>query len=99
MSFINEPTIVLSLFMAVNIHTMIPHALNISQFAEYIETIKTLYEVDDDFKALCDDYTKSKTSFEEFRDKSLETKQMKLEYKRLFRELEKEILDYVAKRK
>ena len=85
--------------MAINIHTMIPKALNISPFAEYIETIKTLYEVDDDFKALCDDYTKSKTSFEEFKDRTLETKQMKLEYKRLSRELEKEILDYLAKRK
>jgi hypothetical protein len=85
--------------MAVNIHTMIPHALNISQFAEFSETIKMLYEVDEDFKTLCDDYTRSKTSFEEFKDRSLETKQMKLEYKRLSRDLEKEILDYVTKRK
>ena len=95
----NKATIVFYYFMAVNIHTMIPKALNISQFAEYIETIKKLYEVDDDFKILCDDYMKSKTSFEEFRDKSLETKQMKLEYKRLSRDLEKEILEYVMKRK
>ena len=85
--------------MGVNIHTMIPNTLNISQFAEYIETIKMLYEVDEDFKTLCDDYSRSKTSFEEFKDKSLETKQMKLEYKRLSRDLEKEILEYVAKRK
>ena len=78
---------------------MIPHTLNISQFAEYIETIKMLYEVDEDFKTLCDDYARSKTSFEEFKDKSLETKKMKLEYKRLSRDLEKEILEYVVKRK
>jgi hypothetical protein len=78
---------------------LIPKALNVSQFAEYIETIKVLYQVDEDFKLLCDDYNRSKLTFEEFKDKSLETNQMKREYKSLFRDLEKEILDYVAKRK
>ncbi|HTE23311.1 hypothetical protein [Flavitalea sp.] len=77
---------------------MIPKALNTSQFAEYIETIKMLYKVDDDFKTLCDDYLTSKTSLEKFKEKSVEDKQRELEYKRLSLDLEKEILEYVIKR-
>jgi hypothetical protein len=77
---------------------MIPQALNTAQFAQYMETIKMLYRVDDDFKTLCDDYLLSKTSLEEFKEKTLEDKQRELEYKRLSRELEKEILEYVTKR-
>ena len=77
---------------------MIPPALNNSRFAEYIETIKMLYKVDDDFKTLCDDYMTSKTSLEEFHEKAMQDKQMELEYKRLYRDLEKEILEYVARR-
>lgn len=78
---------------------MIPRALNISQFAEYMETIKMLYQVDEDFKILCDDYLTSKTSFEQFKEKTEEDKLLKQEYKQLSRNLEKEILQYVSKRK
>ena len=77
---------------------MIPHALNTSQFAKYIETIKLLYNVDDDFKTLCDDYLSSKTSLEKFKERFVEDKQRELEYKRLSVELEKEIIEYVTKR-
>ena len=84
--------------MAANIHTMIPRALNISPFAEYIETIKMFYQVDDDFKTLCDDYLTSKNGFEKFKEKSEEDKRLEQEYKRLSRDLEKEILEYVIKR-
>jgi hypothetical protein len=77
---------------------MIPQALNTAQFAQYIETIKMLYHVDDDFKTLCDDYLISKTSLEEFKERSIEDRQRELEYKRLSRELEKEIVEYVTKR-
>ena len=78
---------------------MIPHDLNISKFAEYLDTIKMLYEVDDDFKSLCDDYLDSKKNFEKFKDQSFETKQLKQEFKHLSQNLEKEILEYVLKRK
>ena len=78
---------------------MLPHDLNISKFAEYLDTIKMLYEVDDDFKTLCDDYLDSKKNFEKFKDQSFETKQLKQEFKRLSQNLEKEILEYVVKRK
>ncbi|MHA4845697.1 hypothetical protein ACX0G7_16095 [Flavitalea antarctica] len=77
---------------------MIPQALNTAQFAKYKETIEMLYQVDDDFRTLCDDYLTSKMGLEEFKEKSIEDRQRELEYKRLSRELEKEIVEYVTKR-
>jgi len=78
---------------------MIPNDLNISSFAEYMDTIKTLYEIDDDFKTLCNDYLISLKNFEKFKVKSTEDKKMKHEYKNLSHDLEKEILEYVIKRR
>ena len=75
----------------------IPPALDIDEFAEYKEVINRLYLIDDDFRALCDDYSMSKTHIEKFDVKSLEDKQRKIEYQQLSLELEKEILDYVNK--
>jgi len=77
---------------------MIPQALNTLQFAKYMEAIKMLYKVDDDFKTLCDDYLISKTSLEKIKEKSVEDKQRELEYRRLALDLEKEIIEYVTKR-
>ena len=95
---VKDGTIVFLIVMAVNINTTLPISLNISRFAEYVETIKMLYQVDDDFKNLCDDYLISKKSLEKFRKKSLENRQQALEYQRLSRELENEMLEYVIKR-
>ena len=75
----------------------IPPALDIDEFAEYREVINRLYLIDDDFRALCDDYSMSKMHIETFNAKSLEDKQRKIEYQQLSLELEKEILDYVNK--
>ena len=75
----------------------IPPALDIEEFAEYKEVINRLYLIDDDFKALCDDYSMSKMHIEKINAKSLEDKQRKIEYQQLSLELEKEILDYVNK--
>ena len=75
----------------------IPPALDIDEFAEYKEVINRLYLIDDDFRALCDDYSMSKTHIEKIIVKSLEDKQRKIEYQQLSLELEKEILDYVTK--
>lgn len=75
----------------------IPPALDIDEFAEYKEVINRLYLIDDDFRALCDDYSMSKTHIEKLNVKSLEDKQRKIEYQQLSLELEKEILDYVNK--
>jgi len=75
----------------------LPPALNIAEFAEYKEVINRLYLIDDDFRALCDDFSMSKTHLEKFNAHSLEDKQRKIEYQQLTLELEKEILDYVNK--
>jgi len=83
--------------MNANTNNMIPPGLNIAQFAEYIETIKMLYRVDDDFKTLCDDYVTSKMKMEKSTGKPLEERRNELEYEQLSRDLEKEILDYVSK--
>ena len=77
---------------------MIPRALNISQFVEFKETIEMLYQIDEDFRTLCDDYLLSKESFERFKEKSIEDQQLELEYRRLSGNLEKEILEYIQKR-
>ncbi len=74
-----------------------PPALDIDEFAEYKEVINKLYLIDEDFRALCDDYSMSKTQIEKLSVKSLEDKQRKIEYQQLSLELEKEILDYVNK--
>lgn len=75
----------------------IPKALHTEKFAEYLEAIKELYKVDEDFKALCDDYNTSKMNIEKFKDRSLEDKRRELEYKDLTQDLEKEILEYITK--
>ena len=75
----------------------IPPALDIDEFAEYKEAINRLYLIDDDFRALCDDYSMSKMHIEKWNVKSLEVKQRQIEYQQLSLELEKEILDYVNK--
>ena len=76
---------------------MIPPALNIPQFADYLETIKMLYRMDDDFKTLCDDYNTSRMNMEKFKELAMEENESAFEYKQLSRDLEKEILDYVNK--
>lgn len=77
---------------------MVPRALNSKKFAEYIETIQILYLVDDDFKAICDDYATSKTGMEKYHQKTQEDSRYKEEYESLSLELEKEILRYLKNR-
>ena len=75
----------------------LPPSLDTDQFADYKEAITRLYFIDDDFRALCDDYSITKMHIETTNAKSLEDKQRKIEYQHLSLELEKEILDYVNK--
>ena len=83
------------LLIADNFDLMIPPDFKIPPFAEYLETIKMLYRVDDDFKTLCDDYVTSKANEEKLKSFELADKQSENEYRQLSRDLEKEILDYV----
>jgi hypothetical protein len=74
---------------------VIPDALNVGKFAAYQESIRILYIVDDDFRIMCNDYCISKIYIEKCQEKILENAKSKEEYENLFRELEKEILNYI----
>jgi hypothetical protein len=50
----------------------LPNELHNAKFAEYIESIKIMYLVDDRFKMVCDDYCISKINAEKFRKKTRE---------------------------
>ena len=71
--------------------------MNIASFAEYMETIKALYDVDDDFKTLCDDYVTCKVKVEVYKRKSLDNLRSELEFQQMSFDLEKEIIEYVKR--
>ena len=75
----------------------IPQALNIIPFAEHMETIKTLYMSDADFKTLWDDYCTSKIESEKLRWRLLNDIRSELEYEELSLALEKEIAEYLRR--
>jgi hypothetical protein len=55
--------------------------------------------IDEDFKALCDDYITSKINMKKYRDRLQEDVELKSEYEDLSMELEKEIIRYLDKMK
>lgn len=75
----------------------LPKELYNSKFAEYIESIKIMYLVDDRFKVICDEYCESKLNSEKFEKKIKKNFQNKLKHENLSKELEEEILFYLVK--
>jgi len=75
----------------------LPDELYNAKFAEYIESIKIMYLVDDRFKTICDDYCTSKINTEKYKKKFEKDFRHKLEYENLSKELEEEILFYIVK--
>lgn len=75
----------------------IPEKLYSEQLFNYQESIKVLYLIDDDFKSMCDDYCCSKINVEKYRIKMQEDFHLKVEYENLAKELEQEIVEYIAK--
>jgi hypothetical protein len=76
----------------------IPESLrNTELFSKYQGSINALYETDEDFRTLCDDYVASKTNMEKYNGRLKEDVQRKLEYENLTIELEKEIFRYIKK--
>jgi hypothetical protein len=73
----------------------IQEVLTNKKFAGYVETIKHLYIIDDDFKILCDDYCISIVNNEELKKELNKDRQLAREYEDLSTELEKEILQYI----
>jgi len=76
----------------------LPDELYNSKFAEYIESIKIMYLVDDRFKMICDEYCASKMNTEKFRKKIENDFQNQLKHENLSKELEEEILFYILKK-
>ncbi|MDW8850431.1 hypothetical protein SD960_10040 [Flavobacterium sp. MMLR14_040] len=76
----------------------LPNELYNSKFAEYIESLKILYLVDDKFKTMCDEYCNSKANSEKYRKKFEKDFRHKLEYENLSKELEEEILIYLIRK-
>lgn len=76
----------------------LPNELYNAKFAEYIESLKILYLVDDKFKTMCDDYCNSKSNTEKYRKKFEKDFRHKLEYENLSKELEEEILIYLIRK-
>ena len=75
----------------------IPQALHITKFTDYEEVIQMLYELDDDFKTLCNDYSLNKVNIEKCAARARELSLRLMEYESLSDELEQEILEYVIK--
>ena len=76
----------------------LPDELYNAKFAEYIESLKILYLVDDKFKTMCDDYCSSKLNTEKYRRKFEKDFHHKLQYENLSNELEEEILIYLIRK-
>ncbi|PIF34495.1 hypothetical protein CLU81_5146 [Flavobacterium sp. 9] len=73
----------------------IPEVLNVEKFKSHRELIRILYQVDGDFKNMCDDYSMSRFCIEKYKEKLAQDLGVKKEYEKLFAELEKEILRYI----
>ncbi|OXA75129.1 hypothetical protein SAMN05444397_101814 [Flavobacterium aquidurense] len=76
----------------------VPKELYNAKFAEYIESLKILYLVDDKFKIICDDYCTSRLKADKFKKKFEKYFQHKLECENLSKELEDEILIYLIRK-
>lgn len=76
----------------------IPKELYIGRFAEFMESVKILYLVDDTFKTICDEYCSTKMETERFKKKFEKYFNKKLKLENLSKELEEEILIYLLRR-
>lgn len=76
----------------------VPNELYNAKFADYLDSIKILYLVDDKFKTICDDYCMSKVNTEKYRKKFEKDFRHKLEFENLSKELEEEILIYLIRK-
>ncbi|MGO4770479.1 hypothetical protein ACEN2I_02365 [Flavobacterium sp. W22_SRS_FK3] len=75
----------------------VPEELYNAKFAEFMESIKILYLVDDKFKSICDEYCTSKIETVKFQKRLEKNFNQKLKLENLSKELEEEILFYILK--
>lgn len=75
----------------------LPNELYNAKFAEYIESLKILYLIDDQFKTICNEYCSSREKTEKYKKKFEKNFRHKLEFENLSKELEEEILIYLIR--
>ena len=66
------------------------------RFSLYKDQILEAYQTNDEFKSLCEDFYSSALILENLKQKLLKDKRSELEYRRLFLDLENEILDFLG---
>ncbi|MBT1699539.1 hypothetical protein KK083_21755 [Fulvivirgaceae bacterium PWU4] len=69
----------------------------IGRFPAYKERILSQYEVDEDFKTLCEDFYASALILRSQKKKRIKNKKNELEYQKLFLALETEIFDLLTR--
>ena len=67
----------------------------LNKFPAYRREILRAYLHDEDFQSLCEDYFAAAQSYENLHRKMIKDYKGELEYRELFVELEKEILDFL----
>lgn len=75
----------------------LPDELYNVKFAEYFESMKSLYQVDERFRIICDDYCSSISKAETYKKKYEKNFRNQLESENLAKELEEEILFYMIR--
>lgn len=76
----------------------LPKELYNTKFAEYLESLKILYVVDERFKELCDEYCNSRLKAEKYKRKFEKFFQYQLKSENLAKELQEEILIYLIRK-
>jgi len=74
-----------------------PKELYSEKFAEYMDSIKILYLVDDSFKKICEEYATVKVDVKKIKKKIKKDFRERLKSENLCAELEEEILFYLIK--
>ena len=64
----------------------------LKKLPDHKESINLLYETNDDFRTLCEDYLTTAKGLEEYRNKSMEDRELETEFAQTYLELEREII-------
>jgi hypothetical protein len=67
-----------------------------SRFSAYKDQILDAYETNEEFKSLCEDFYSSAMILENYKRKILKDKKSELEYRKLFLDLENEVLNFLG---
>lgn len=68
----------------------------ISRYPAFKDKILSAYRNSDEFKGLCEDFYSSSRTLEDYKEKVMKDIKNELEYRKLFIDLENEILKYLG---